>query len=183
MVNMAATLIDAPPVGFSKTARPRPRHREAVGDGLGVDARAVRGRRLADDGMEGAAEGPEAPEADVEADVGDAAVGLAQQEHRALDPAALEVAVGRLAERRAEGPDEVRLGDAGDPGQRGDVERLVVAAIHRVARAEQPAVPLLDGPAHGPASGLGPAFAPATHALTFCSNRSSGTAPCRRTSS
>jgi hypothetical protein len=73
-----------------------------------------------------------------------------QQEHRALDPAALEVAVRRLAERRAEGSDEVRLGDAGDPGQRGDGERLGVAAVHRVARAEQPAVALLDGTAHGP---------------------------------
>jgi hypothetical protein len=57
--------------------------------------------------------------------------------------------VRRLAERLLEGPDEVRLGDAGDVGQRGDVERLGVGAIHRVARAEQPAVPLLDGAAHG----------------------------------
>src|SRR6202040_2152995 len=96
-----------------------------------------------------AAEGTEAGETDVEADIGDAAVALAQQEHRALDPAPLEVAVRRLAEGRAEGPDEVRLGDAGDPGERGDVERLGVAAVHRVARAEQPAVDLLDAAAHG----------------------------------
>jgi hypothetical protein len=38
----------------------------------------------------------------------------------------------------------VRLGDAGDPGQRGDGERLGVVAIHRVARAEQPAVAFFD---------------------------------------
>src|SRR3954452_17348814 len=148
MVNMTATLIHAPPVGFSKTARPRPRHREAVGHGLGVDPRAVRGRRLADDGMEGAAEGPEAREADVKADVGHAAVGLAQQEHRALDPAALEIAVRRLAKGRAERADEVRLGDVREPRERGDVERLGVAAVHRVARPEQATVGLLDGAAH-----------------------------------
>ena len=93
---------------------------------------------------------PEAGEADVEADLGDAAVGLAQQEHRPLDPAALQVAVRRLAERRPEGADEVRLGDdMRDAGQRRDVERLGVGAVHRVAGAEQAAVGLLDGAAHG----------------------------------
>src|SRR6266516_1062096 len=53
--------------------------------------RAVVRRRLADDLPERAAEGPQAGEADVDADVGDAAVGLAQQEHRALQPPRLQV--------------------------------------------------------------------------------------------
>ena len=52
--------------------------------------------------MEGAAERAEAVEADVEADIGDAAIGRSQQEHRALDAPALQVAVRRLAEGVAE---------------------------------------------------------------------------------
>jgi hypothetical protein len=110
---------------------------------------AVAGGRLADDGPEGAAEGPKAREADVEADVGHAAVGLHEQEHRALDAATLQVAMRRLAERGPEGPDEMRLGHVGDAREGADVERLRVAAVHRVARAQQPAVGVLDGPAHG----------------------------------
>ena len=69
------------------------------------------GRRLADDVAERPAERPQAGEPDVEADVGHAAVGLAQQEHRPLDPPALQIAVRRLAERGAKRPDEVRLRD------------------------------------------------------------------------
>jgi hypothetical protein len=57
--------------------------------------------------------------------------------------------VRRLAERRPEGADEVRLGDAGDPGERRHGERLGVGAVHRVAGAQQAAVLLLDGAAHG----------------------------------
>src|SRR5215472_4813898 len=149
---MAPTLLGPSAVRFSETARSRPCHREAGGDGARYRcAAAAEGDgRLADDLAERTAEGAEAAEADIEAYVRDAAVALAQQEHRALDPAALEVAMRRLAERRAKGPDEVRLRDAGDAGERGDVERPGVCAIHRVARAEQPAVALLDGAAHGP---------------------------------
>lgn len=40
-----------------------------------------------------------------------------------------------LAERRAEGPDEVRLRDVGDPGEAADVEGLRVHVVHRVAGA------------------------------------------------
>ena len=36
----------------------------------------------------------------------------------------------------------------GDPRQRRDVERLREVAVHRVARAEHPAIGLLDGAAH-----------------------------------
>ena len=109
---------------------------------------AVRARRLADDRAERPAERAEAREADVEADLGDAALGLAQHEHRPLDAAALEVAVRRLAEGGAEGPDEVRLGDVRDPRERGDVERVRVAAVHRIAGAEHAPVGLLDCAAH-----------------------------------
>src|ERR1700742_4015871 len=93
---------------FSETAGSRPAHGEAGRHRDGLAARAELRRRLADDLAERAAEGAEAEEADVEADLGHAAVGLAQQEHRALDTAALQVAVGRLPERRLEGADEVR---------------------------------------------------------------------------
>ena len=55
----------------------------------------------------------------------------------------------RLAERRAEGPDEVRLRHVRDPGERGDVERLGELPVHRVAGAQHPAVLLLGLAAHG----------------------------------
>src|SRR5712692_3609778 len=84
---------------FSKTARSHPAHREASRDRHGASARAVRDRRLADDVMESPAERAQAAEADVEADISHAALGFAQKEHRALDAAALEVAVWRFAKR------------------------------------------------------------------------------------
>src|SRR3954469_11249526 len=145
MESMAATLAAAARPGFSETARSRPGHGEAGRHGHAGGARAVLGGRLAHDRAERPAERPQAGEADVEADVGHAAVGLDEQEHRPLDAPALEVAVRRLAERRPERPDEVRLGDVGDPRERGYVERLRVAAVHRVAGAQQTAVGLEPG--------------------------------------
>src|SRR3954464_7530311 len=146
--NMAPTLIEDAGARFSKTARSHPAHREAR-RGVGrLRAAAVLRGRLADDAAERAAERAEAREADVEADLGDAAVGLAQQEHRALDAAALQVAVWRLAEGRAERPDEVRLRDVGDACEARHVERLGIGAVHRVAGAQHPAVGVLDGAAH-----------------------------------
>src|SRR5690349_7318492 len=149
MLSMEVTLVAARPVRFSETARPRPRHGEAVGDVVRDPPPAVAGGRFADDGAERPAERPEAGEADVEADVGHAAVGLHEQEHRPLDAPALQVAMRRLAEGGPEGADEVRLGDVGDPREGGDVEGPGVAAVHRVAGAQQSAVGVLDGPAHG----------------------------------
>src|SRR5437879_6515701 len=105
--------------------------------------------RLSDDLPERAAEGPRAGEADVEADVGDAAVGLAQQEHRALHPPPLQVTVRRLPEDGAEATDEVRAGEMGHRGHGADVERLGVGAVHGVARAQYAPVQVLDFPAHG----------------------------------
>src|SRR3954452_7447046 len=109
METMAATLIAAPRLRFSKTARSRVGQREAVGDGLRDGPRAVLARRLADDRAERPAERPEAREADVEADLGHGTIRVTEQEHRPLDAPALQVAVRRLAERRAERADEVRL--------------------------------------------------------------------------
>src|SRR5262249_12865205 len=109
---------------------------------------AVARRRLPDDLPERPAEGPEAGEADVEADVGDAAVGLPQQEHRALYPPPLQVAVRRLAEHGAEAAAEVRRGDVGYRRDGTKVERLGVGAVHRIAGAEQGPVQILDLSAH-----------------------------------
>ena len=111
---------------------------------------AVVRRRLAHDVPERAAEGPDACEADVEANVGDAAVSLAQQEHRALHPPPLEVTVRRLPEGRPEAADEVRFREMGHGGHGADVKRLGVSAVHGVAGAQQAPVQLLYFPAHGP---------------------------------
>src|SRR5690348_12309737 len=108
-LNMAATLNALSRPGFSETARSRPGHREARRHRQRGPVAAVLARRHAHDRTERAAERAEAGEAHVEADLGDARVGRAQQEHRALDAPPLQVAVRRLAERRAEGADEVRL--------------------------------------------------------------------------
>src|SRR5919206_1448450 len=70
--------------GFFKTARSRPGHGEAGGNGPGLGITAIGRRGLADDRAEGAAERPQTGEADIEADIGDAAVRFAQQEHRSL---------------------------------------------------------------------------------------------------
>lgn len=82
------------------------------------------------------------------ADVGDAVLALAQQEHRPLDPPTLQVAVRGLAESGPEGTAEVRRGHVRDPGQRGHVQRLRVVAIHGVPGAQQATVALLNGSTH-----------------------------------
>ena len=68
---------------------------------------------------------------------------------RPLDPAALQVAVRGLAERRLEHPDEVGRGHVGHGRETGDVERLRERSVHRVAGAQHPAVGVL-GRRHGP---------------------------------
>src|SRR6478735_11940469 len=104
---MEATLGRAHAAGFSDPARCVP-HRTGVRlgdagrhrvDGIVLPA-AVRRRRLADDLGEPRAERPERGTADRHAGIRDAHAG-AQQRHGALDPAGHEVAVGRLAIRRA----------------------------------------------------------------------------------
>src|SRR5205823_9933182 len=97
-IDRAPTLDDVSRRGFSKTARSRPGHREAVGYGMDGPTLAVGARCLADDVPKDPTEGTQAAEADVEADVGHTAVGRPQQVHGALDPATLEVAVRGLVE-------------------------------------------------------------------------------------
>src|SRR5438477_12723114 len=70
----------------SVSAWPHPGHGEAGRRGYHLTASAVVGRIDAHDVAERAAESAQAPKADVEADVGDAAPSPAEQEHRALDP-------------------------------------------------------------------------------------------------
>src|SRR5215213_6126051 len=132
---------------FSKTARSRPRPREARGNGAQVGGlEAVARGGLPDDLTEGAPEAADAREPDLQADLAHAKLGLSEHEHRPLDPPALEVAVRRLAERGPEGADEVGLGYVRDPGERRDAEQLRVVAVHRVASAQHAAVRVLDGP-------------------------------------
>src|SRR4051794_33539750 len=108
--NMGATLSPIGPGCFSETARSHPLHHEAAGDRRRARrGAAVLGGRLANDRPKGPAERAQAAEADVERDLGHARVGLAQQRHGPLDAPPLQVAVRGLAERRAEGADEVGL--------------------------------------------------------------------------
>src|SRR5882724_6762632 len=146
--SMWATLEGFSGARFSETARTRPGHPETRRDGFDVGALAIVGWRFAENLAEGPAERAQAREPDVQADVGHAAVGFAQQEHRALDPTALQVAVRGLAERSPEGADEVRLGDARDAGQGGDIERLGVGPVHRVAGPQQPPITVFNRAGH-----------------------------------
>src|ERR1700716_328949 len=113
-------LDDVSRLGFSKTARSCPCHREAGGHGDDRSALAVGSWSLADDVAEATAEGAETGEAHVQADVGHATVGCPQQKHGALDSAALKVPVRRLAKGRSKRSNEVRLGDVRDPSQARD---------------------------------------------------------------
>ena len=56
---------------------------------------------------------------------------------RRLAETTLEVAMRCLAERRLERSDEVRLRHTCNLGERGNVELLAIAAIHRVASTQQ----------------------------------------------
>src|SRR6266853_3278604 len=91
--------------GFSKTARSHPGHREAGRYRKNELAIAIFGRRVTHDVRERPAESAKAPKPNIQADVRDAPLSLPQQEHRALDPPSLQVAMGRLAECGLEGPD------------------------------------------------------------------------------
>src|SRR3954469_19986716 len=100
--NMGATLSAIGSGCFSETARSHPLHHETAGNRRRARrAAAVLRGRLADDRPERPAERAQAAEADVERDLGHARVRLAQQRHGPLDAPPLQVAVRRLAERRA----------------------------------------------------------------------------------
>src|SRR5215212_3898984 len=89
-------------------------HLDAVGRDHRTVPRAIRRRALADDLPERPTERAEAHEAHVEADVGDAPVGLAEEEHRSLNAPTLQVTMRRLTEGGPEAPAEVGLGAMGD---------------------------------------------------------------------
>src|ERR1700719_1024426 len=139
------TLDDVSRTVFSKTARSCPGHRETGRHGFDRAARTVGGRRFADNLLKAAAEGAQAVAADVETEGGHAAIGGTQQEHRWLDPPALEVTVRGLAEGRAKGADEVRLRNVGDGRERRNIERLCIRTVHLIPGAQHPPVRLLYG--------------------------------------
>ena len=109
---------------------------------------AIARRRLAHDLSEGTAEGAEAREGDVEADVGDAPIALAEQEHGALDPSADKVAVRSLAEDRTETPAEMGRRDVGNRRHRADIQGLGVRAVHGIAGAQQAPIEILGLATH-----------------------------------
>src|ERR1700694_5271973 len=96
-------------LGFSETARSGPGHDKAGGGQNDLLASAVFGSLHLHDVAKRGAKGPQAGEADLHADIGDASVGLSEHEHGALDPPALKVAMRRLTEPRPKGADEMRL--------------------------------------------------------------------------
>jgi hypothetical protein len=98
---------------------------------------AIPGRRHPVRPPEARREGADALQADLEADLGDAMVGVAQQRGGALEPPGQEVLMRRLAERPPELPAEVRGREVRGAGELGDVQRLPVAGVGEVLRAEQ----------------------------------------------
>src|SRR5579864_8136666 len=104
--------------GFSKSTgfrgaehRPHGRHHEAVGGHHRTMSEAILRGRLADNLPEGSAERSQAGKADLEADVGDAARGFAQEEHRPFHSPSLQVAVRCLSEGGTKAADEMLLGE------------------------------------------------------------------------
>src|SRR6202171_5687871 len=90
-VDVAATLGPPRSTRFSETARSCPSHGEAGWNRLEGPALAIHTGRLPHDPVEGAAERTQTGEPHVEADVGDVAVGPAEQVHRPFDASPLEV--------------------------------------------------------------------------------------------
>src|SRR5579875_17754 len=119
---MARTLDAASGKRFSNPAQSaggaKPGHRPACGNpqprAFAGKSAPVHGRRLSDDLPEGAAERPEAAEADLEADLRHRTAGLAQQLHRPLHPTSLQVSVRCLPKGGAELAAEVRGRDMRD---------------------------------------------------------------------
>src|SRR5206468_6901391 len=107
---------------------------EVAGRGEGG---AVGGRRSAEHPGEARRERAEALEADREADVGDRAVGRAQEGGGPLEAASEEVGVRRVAERPAELPAEMGAGETGGAGEVIDVERLEIASVGEILGPEE----------------------------------------------
>ena len=109
---------------------PGPVGRRRMGRTIGEGRAAVRP-------SEARRERADALQADHEADLRHRAVGAAQQGRRAFEPAREQVLVRRLAERLAELAAEVRGREVRGACERGDVERLAVARVDEVLRAQQ----------------------------------------------
>jgi hypothetical protein len=92
--------------------------------------------------VERPAECAQTAETDVEANVRYTSIRGTQEKHRTLNAPALEIAMRSLAERRAEGADEVRLGYLRNPRE------FRKRAIHGVPCAQHPAIALFYRPAH-----------------------------------
>src|SRR3984893_16299758 len=101
-VDAGVTLRPPRPTRFSETARSCPPHGEARRNRLEGAALAIHTGRLPHDPVERAAERTQTGEPHVEADVGDVAVGPAEQAHRPLDASTLQVTLGCLSEGRSE---------------------------------------------------------------------------------
>src|ERR1700712_1163275 len=120
---------------LSETARPCPGLHETRRNIGNRAAKPVRAGRFSGDLPECPAECGMTVEANLHADICDAAICFAEQEHRSLHTASLEVAVRILTERRLEGANEVSLGDDRDSRQCLDVERARPVPVHRVPGA------------------------------------------------
>ena len=91
-------------------------------------------------------------QADREADVGDRTIGVTEQRGGPFEPPRQQVLVRCLAELPPELPAEVRRREARGAGQRRHVQRLAVAGVDQVLRAEQVAGGRLDRQ-HAPSIG------------------------------
>src|SRR5215207_7738755 len=120
--------------------RARPHEREAgrdCGSAGGSPAAGVVARRLADERAKCRAERAEAPEADLETHLGHGEAGAPQELLGALDPAAEEVLMRRLAEGLLEAADEVRPGRVRRAGKGWQVEFPRILAVHQILRAAE----------------------------------------------
>jgi len=155
MEQLRARLLQNCSMGRRPSTAPRPHgaQLDAVGSHHRTVPRPIPTGRLTDDLTEGPAERPQTGESDVEADRRHGAVSLTQQEHRALNPPPLQVAMGRLAENRSEAAAEVGWRDVGDCCHRPHIERLGIGAVHGVAGTKQPPIEVLRLAAHPPTVG------------------------------
>lgn len=82
-------------------------------------------------------ERPEAAEADVEADLGDRPIGVAQELRRALEPPGQQILMGRRAELPPELATEMGRRETGGAGKRGHVERITEAGVDQILGSQQ----------------------------------------------
>jgi hypothetical protein len=131
---------------FSKRAvlRPAVRAQDARGYERVLRCRRERGaiprRRHAVRAREAARERADAAKSDRKADRSHGTIGRPQQRCSPLEAARQQIRVRRLAEGTLELAAEVRTGEAGRPCEVVDAERLGVASVDEVSRAEEMAL-------------------------------------------